>query len=236
MFMRLHPRRVLLDLRTRNSNSRSPLLLLPPLLVLRQQAQPAMGSSLFNSLRSPQQLHPRIPRRFRIHHNPRLRLALPTRRSHPLLSPSVPPPPLRLYRTSNPHSLARHNQGSAPWVSNHNPLTDLAMPTSNPTARTISINRNNNHNPSSHTHSRMNPLTFLGPAEVWEVLALKVLSRRTSVIRTRLFMGSKHRSTIQVIILVPLVVADLRPLDTNPRAALAVQGLVATLVLMMGKG
>jgi hypothetical protein len=214
-----------------------PLLLLPPpLLDHRQQLQPAMGSSLFNSLRSPRQLRPRTPRRFRIHHNPRLRLALRTRRPHPLLSPSVSPAPLRLYRTSNPHSLAKHNPGSAPWVSNHNPLTDLATPTSNPTARTISINRSSHSRNPSPTHSRMKPSTFPDSAEASGVLAIKVHNRRPSVIRSRRFMGSKHRSTIQVMALVILVLEDLRHLDTNPRAALAVQGLVATLVVTMGNG
>jgi len=48
-------------------------------------------------------------------------------------------------------------------------------------------------------------------------------------------MGSKHRSTIQVMELVVLELEDLRHLDTNPRAVLGVQGLVATLVVMMGK-
>ncbi len=49
-------------------------------------------------------------------------------------------------------------------------------------------------------------------------------------------MGSKHRSTIQVIVLVVLTLEDLRHLDTNPRAALALRGLVTTLVVMMDSG
>lgn len=49
-------------------------------------------------------------------------------------------------------------------------------------------------------------------------------------------MGSKHRSIIQVMALVALPVEDLRHLDTSPRAVLAVQGLVATLVVTMGNG
>ena len=175
-----------------------------------------------------------MSRRFRIHPNPRPRLVLRTRRPHPSLSPSVSLAPLHLYRTSNLHSLTKHNPASAPWVNNHNRLTDLAMPTSNPTARTISINRNN-RSPSSPMHSRMKPSTFPDSAEGSGVLAIKVHSLRPSVTRSRLFMGSKHRSTIQVMELVVLELEDLRHLDTNPRAVLGVQGLVATLVVMMGK-
>jgi len=200
-----------------------------------------MDSSLFNSPRIPRQLRPRISPRFRIHHNLLLRLALRTRRPHPSLSPSVSPAPLRLYRTSKPHSLAKHKPGLAPWVSNHNPLTDLAMPTSNPMARTISINRNrsrsrNSHNPSNPTHSHMKPSIFPDSAEALGVLAIKVHSRRPSVIKSRPIMGSKHRSTTQVMVLVVLPLEDLRHLDTNPRAALAHQRLVANLVVMMGNG
>lgn len=49
-------------------------------------------------------------------------------------------------------------------------------------------------------------------------------------------MGSKHRSTIQVMVLAESTLEDLRHLDTNPRAALALRGLVATLVVMMDNG
>ena len=49
-------------------------------------------------------------------------------------------------------------------------------------------------------------------------------------------MGSKHRSTIQVMVLVVLTLEGSRHLDTNPRAALALRGLVATLVVMMDNG
>jgi len=67
-------------------------------------------------------------------------------------------------------------------------------------------------------------------------LVIKVPSRRTSVIRIRHFMGSRHRSTIRVMVRVVLAVEDLRHLDTNPRAALVAQGLVPTLVGTMGNG
>jgi hypothetical protein len=50
-------------------------------------------------------------------------------------------------------------------------------------------------------------------------------------------MGSKHKSIIQdMVLVVLLLLQDLRHLDTNPRAALAVQGLVVNLVVMMANG
>jgi hypothetical protein len=231
--MRQYLHRVLQDLHIRNSNSNSqnPRLLLPlPLLYHRQRLRSAMDSSLFNCQRNLSQHLPRTPRRFRTPRNPRPRLVLHTPRLHPLLRLSASAAPLRLCRTSNPHSLAKHNPGSARWVNNHNLLTVLATLISNPTAKTTSINPSNNHNPSSHTHSHMTTSTFLDSAEVSGGLAIKDPSHRTSVIRSRRFMGSKLRSIIQVMALVVLAVGDSRHLDTNPRAASAAQGLVATLV------
>lgn len=49
-------------------------------------------------------------------------------------------------------------------------------------------------------------------------------------------MGSKHRSTIRVMVRAVLGLEDLRHLDTNRRVALVVQALVANLVVMMGNG